>query len=142
MNSRLLQPDTPRTWAIIFRSGDELASGLRKFAADNRLAASSFKGIGALSSAVLGYFDWEKKDYRHIPVHEQVEVLSLIGDIALKDGEPSVHAHLVIGKSDGTAHGGHLIEAHVRPTIEIVLTESPAHLQKVYDAETGLALIR
>jgi predicted DNA-binding protein with PD1-like motif len=71
-----------------------------------------------------------------------VEVLSLIGDIALHEGKPQVHAHLVIGKKDGTAHGGHLLEARVRPTLEVILTESPKPLHKKYDPESGLALIR
>jgi uncharacterized protein len=72
----------------------------------------------------------------------QVELLSLIGDVALKDGEPQVHAHAVVGKRDGTAHGGHLLHAHVRPTFEVVLTESPAHLRKEFDASAGIALIK
>ena len=91
---------------------------------------------------MLGYFDWEKKDYTRIPIEEQVEVLALVGDIASNDGEPKLHPHVVVGKADGTAHGGHLLEAHVRPTLEVIITESPAHLQRCSDPETGLALIR
>jgi uncharacterized protein len=72
---------------------------------------------------------------------EQVEVLSLVGDVALKDGAPQVHAHVVVGKSDGTAHGGHILQAHVWPTLEVVLAESPKHLRRKTDAETGLAVI-
>jgi uncharacterized protein len=68
-------------------------------------------------------------------------VLSLVGDIALKDDGPQVHAHVVLGKADGTAHGGHVLEAHVWPTLEVVLTESPKHLHRKFDPETGLALI-
>jgi uncharacterized protein len=98
--------------------------------------------IGALSSARLAFFDWETKQYRPIPVEEQVEVASLVGDIAVgPDGKPSVHVHAVLGRRDGTALAGHLQEAHVRPTLEIIITESPAHLCKVKDAESGLALI-
>ena len=90
----------------------------------------------------LGYFDWESKQYKKIPVSEQVEVLSLIGDVALKDGEPKVHAHVVLGRSDGSTRGGHLLDAHVRPTLEVILVESPVHLRKQVDEESGLALIR
>jgi predicted DNA-binding protein with PD1-like motif len=71
-----------------------------------------------------------------------VELLSLVGDVALKDGKPMVHAHAVIGKKDGTTYGGHLLEAHIRPTCEVVLTESPIPLQKHIDPQSGLALIR
>jgi uncharacterized protein len=71
-----------------------------------------------------------------------VELLSLIGDIALRDGEPQVHAHVVVGRSDGNAHGGHLLEARARSTCELILTESPIHLQKKLDPESGIALIQ
>lgn len=142
MRSKLLEQH-PRTWVLIFDTGDELASGLTNFAKEQKLAGSSFKAIGALSSVRLGWLNWQTKRYETaVSLDEQVELLSLIGDIALKDGEPQVHAHVVIGKSDGTAHGGHLQEAHVRPTCEVVLTESPEHLQKRVDSESGLALIR
>jgi predicted DNA-binding protein with PD1-like motif len=116
---------------------------LQAFAREKRLAGSHFTAIGAFQDVTLGYFDWQKKDYKKIPVREQVEVVSLVGDIAATEsGEPKVHAHVVVGRSDGTALAGHLLEAHVRPTLELVLTESPAHLCRRHDPESGLALIR
>ena len=133
----------PKTFALIFEIGDEIASALQQFASEQRLAASSFKAIGALSHAKLGWFNWETKKYDPACIlDEQVELVSLIGDIALRDGEPQVHAHMVVGGSDGTAYGGHLLEARVRPTCELVLTESPAHLRRKLDPESGLALIQ
>lgn len=133
----------PKIFAVIFETGDEIAEGLKKFAKENHLGGSSFKAIGALSFAKLGWFNWETKQYEPASVlNEQVELLSLIGDIALKDDEPQVHAHCVVGRRDGTAHGGHLLEAHVRPTCELILTENPTHLEKKFDPESGLALIQ
>jgi predicted DNA-binding protein with PD1-like motif len=133
----------PRTYVLIFDTGDELAEGLKEFAQSQKLAGSSFKAIGALQSVKLGWFNWETKKYETaVHLEEQVELLSLIGDIALKDGKPLVHAHVVVGRRDGTAHGGHLLAAKVRPTCEVVLTESPVHLRKEMDAESGIALIR
>ena len=70
-----------------------------------------------------------------------MELLSLIGDIALRDGEPQVHAHVVLGRRDGTTLGGHLMEAKVRPTLEVILSESPAHLRRTVHDESGLPLI-
>ena len=68
--------------------------------------------------------------------------MSLVGNITLEEnGEPKVHAHVVVGRRDGTAHGGHLLEAHVRPTLEVILIESPAPLRRKMNAEVGLALI-
>jgi uncharacterized protein len=130
------------TYALVFESGDEAVSGLNDFAVGNGIGAAQLSAIGAFSDVVLGYFDWEKKEYTRIPVREQVEVLSLLGDVALDADEPKVHAHVVVGRSDGTTLGGHLLEAHVRPTLEVILVESPGHLQKQFDRESGLALIR
>ena len=100
---------------LVFRTGDELAKGLSKFAEEQKLSAASFKAVGALSSVRLAWLSWETKQYEpSVILNEQVELLSLIGDVALKDDKPVVHAHVVIGKKDGTTHGGHLLEAHVR----------------------------
>ena len=133
----------PRTFALILDTGDEILSSVRDFAQKQHLSGSSFKAIGALSQVKLGWFNWETKKYQTAAeFQEQLEVLSLIGDIALKDGKPVVHAHLIVGRKDGTAHGGHLLEAHVRPTLEIVLTESARALHKTVDPESGIALIR
>ena len=142
MKSRQID-QSPKTFILVFETGDELAKGLLEFAEQERLSAASFKGVGALSSLRLGWFSWESKKYEpSVILNEQVELLSLIGDVALKDGKPMVHAHAVIGRKDGTAHGGHLFEAHIPPTYEVVLTESPSHLQKHIDPQSGLALIR
>jgi uncharacterized protein len=138
-----LVDDTPKTFVLVFETADELARGLTQFASEQKLASASFKAIGALSSVKLGWLNWETKQYEPaVSLREQVELLSLIGDVALKGGQPQVHAHAVIGKRDGTAHGGHLLEAHVRPTCEVVLTESPAHLRKEFDPVAGIALIK
>jgi uncharacterized protein len=130
-----------RTFALIFGTGEEVMAGLTGFARDRHFGACHFTAIGAFSDVTLGFFDWEQKHYKKIPLHEQVEVLSLVGDIAMKDGQPTVHAHVVVGKPDGTAHGGHLMEAHVRPTLEMILVESPKFLRRTIDPESGLALI-
>ncbi|HSE32640.1 MAG TPA: PPC domain-containing DNA-binding protein [Pyrinomonadaceae bacterium] len=141
MKSKVLKTGEQRTLVIIFDEGDEVTSGLLTVAKEYRLGGSSFTAIGAFSDLTLGFFDRTIKDYRRIRIDEQVEVLSLIGDIALSDDGPKVHAHVAVGKSDGTAHGGHLLEAHVWPTLEVILTESPEHLQRRPDEKTGLALI-
>lgn len=143
MQSKLLhETDGKRTFAVILQKGDEAMRCLQEFALKERLGGAQITAIGALSSAKLAFFDWESKQYEPIPVNEQVEVASLVGDIAIDpDGKPSIHVHAVLGRRDGSAMAGHLQEAHVRPTLEIIITESPAHLCKAKDAESGLALI-
>ncbi len=141
MKWKLLTQETERTFVLVFDSGDEVVQTLRTFAEEQDLTAARFTAIGAFHEAMLGYFDFETKDYSKLPVDQQVEVLSLIGNIALKDAKPKVHAHVVVGRSDGTSLGGHLLSARVRPTLEVVLIESPVHLQRKHDEATGLALI-
>ncbi|MGH9405758.1 MAG: PPC domain-containing DNA-binding protein [Terriglobia bacterium] len=142
MKSKLLNPGPEKTYALIFDEGDEVSSGLLEFAKEQKLGACQITGIGGFAEAVLGYFDLEKKDYKKIPVSKQVEVLSLSGDIALENGEPKVHAHVIVGTSDGAALGGHLIKGIVRPTLELLVKESPEHLRRVFDQSAGLALIQ
>lgn len=141
MKWKLLNPDRQRAYAVILDAGDEPISVLETFAAENKLTASQFTGIGAFSRAVFGFFDLKTKEYKRIPLDEQVEVLSFMGDIALADGKPKLHPHAVVAKADGSAHGGHLLEATVRPTLEVIITESPAHLRRTFNQEFGLPLI-
>jgi predicted DNA-binding protein with PD1-like motif len=142
MTSKLLTSAAEKTFAIVFDKREEAMESLRSFAIDNRVTAAHFTGIGGFSDVVLGYYDWETKKYVRIPVNEQVELVSLIGDITLEKDKPMIHAHAVVAKRDGATVGGHLLEAHVRPTLELVLTESPAHLNRKYDEESGLPLIK
>jgi uncharacterized protein len=142
MQSKLLhEADAVRTFVLVLDTGDEAMACLSAFADAEDLDAADFTAIGAFSRAVVAFFDLERKEYEPIPVDEQVEVLAIVGHVTRESGGRNVHAHAVLGKRDGTAVGGHLLEGHVRPTLEIVLTESPAHLRRTKDDAIGLALI-
>jgi uncharacterized protein len=143
MKVKLLhETEGQRMFAVILKSGDEVMSCLEAFAKSHSVGGAQITAIGAMSGAELAFFDWETKDYHPIAVDEQVEVASLIGDIALgPDRKPAIHAHAVLGRKDGSTCAGHLRRGHVRPTLEIMVTEAPAHLHKAIDAESGLALI-
>ena len=139
MRWKLLDRGPPATHAVVLATGDEAMRSLQEFVHEQKIGAAGLTPIGAFERAVIGYFDSVKKDYQRIPVEEQVEVLSLIGDVA--DGKPALHIDAVLGNSEGSILVGHLLEAHVRPTLEGILTKSPAHLRKKKDSETSLALI-
>ena len=130
-----------RTYSIVFANGDEVASGLTEFAERNHIQSGHLTAIGALSDAVLAYFDRDRKEYRKITINNQVEVLSFIGDFALDKGKPGLHAHVVVGFPDGRTMGGHLLEAHVWPTLEVFLMASATPLHKEYDPDSHLDLI-
>jgi predicted DNA-binding protein with PD1-like motif len=133
-----------RTFALVLDTGDEAMDEIMKFAVRERVTAAQISGIGAFETAVLRYFDWETKEYQDLPVDEQVEVASLLGDIG-EDGEkggPAVHVHLVAGRRDGSALAGHLKTGRVRPTLELIVTEVPSHLCRRKDPESGVNLIK
>jgi uncharacterized protein len=141
MKTRLLDSGRVRTYAVVFDTGEEVSDGLLRFAEEEGIDGASFTAIGAFQSATLAYFDLETKEYREIPIEEQVEVLTLAGNIGTHEGKPKVHAHVVVGRRDGTTRGGHLLEARVRPTLEVVLVETPDYLRREQDRETGLPLL-
>jgi hypothetical protein len=141
MRWKLINADPPITYAVALDTGDDPVKRLGAFVEEQEIEAASITAIGAFHRAVLGYFEWESKQYKRIPVDEQVEVLSLIGDVAVSEGRPTLHLHAVLGKSDGSVVGGHLLSGKVRPTLEVIVTQSPSYLRKAKDLETGLALL-
>jgi uncharacterized protein len=126
----------------VFDTGEEVVAGLLRFAQNHKLTGAHLTAIGAFERVTLGFFDVIKKDYKRIAIQEQVELMSLVGNIAQDDkGDPKLHAHVVVGKSDGSAHGGHLLDAYVRPTLEVVVVEASQHLRRTMRGEFGLALL-
>jgi predicted DNA-binding protein with PD1-like motif len=142
MHSKLIKRDGARTFIVVLDTGEEAFKAITAFANDNNILAASLTAIGAFERATIGWFDFDGKEYVKIPVGNQVEVLSLLGDIAEgDDGKSSLHTHAVLGLRDGSVRGGHLIEGYVRPTLEVTLVESEAHLRRKKKAGLGIALI-
>lgn len=142
MKSVLLHQDGDlRTYLLVMDDGDEAVSVVTAFAREHGINAAALTAIGACRSATLGYFDPVIGDYRNQAFTEQMEIASFIGDIAMDDDEPALHAHIVLGRADFSTLAGHLVEIDVFPTMEVVLTEHPAHLRKRLDHATGLTLI-
>jgi uncharacterized protein len=142
LQSRLISetPGGEKTFAVVFAKGDEVLSGLTEFAARENLTAGYFTAIGALQQARFGWFDRARKAYRDIPIKEQVELVSLIGNVSRVNGAPQIHAHGAVGFRDGQMRGGHLLEAIAWPTLELFFTACPATLVKKRDDETDLFL--
>lgn len=130
-----------RTFVMVCQRGDDPVEALTAAAKRFDLSAASLTGIGAFSGVTLGFFDRGRRDYARRVIREQVEVVSLVGNVALDAGEPRVHAHVVVARYDGTALGGHLLGGTVDPTLEVTIVESPSTLRRKTDPVTGLALI-
>jgi uncharacterized protein len=142
LQARLISenPNGERTYAVIFAKGDEIMSGLTKFADREKISDGHFNAIGALASARFGWFDRARKAYRDIPINHQVELISLVGDVGLANNAPQIHVHAAVGFPDGQVRGGHLLEAIVWPTVELFFTAHPGPLDKKHDPETNLFL--
>jgi predicted DNA-binding protein with PD1-like motif len=142
VNVRPLDANGQRSFAVVLRPGDEAVGCLLDFARENDVQGGHLSGLGAFRKVAVGYFDLARKDYVRIPIDEQVEVVSLVGNFAALDGETKLHAHVVVAKRNGQAFGGHLLEAHVRPILEVVVEDEPTHLRRQIDPDTGLPLLR
>lgn len=130
------------TRVVVLDSGEEAFASLTEFANDAGITAASLTAIGAFEKATIGWFDFDSKTYKKIEVAGQSEVLSAIGDVAVgDDGKASLHMHVVLGLKDGTTRGGHLLAGTVRPTLEVVLLETPARLRRKKNLDVGIALI-
>ena len=142
MQARVIsgQDGGPRTWAVIFREGDEIMSGLTDWVRQEKVSGAHLTAIGALSSALFGWFDKEQRAYRDIPINEQVECVGLIGDIGLVDGKPQLHIHGSVAGADGNVKGGHFLDAVASPTLEVFVTEIAVPLHKRQDPSTTLEL--
>ena len=141
MKSKLLSDRGDKTFILVFDKGDEVMAELLAFVRTEKIVSAHFNALGAFSDVTFGFFERERQDYKRINVG-QVEVMSLVGNVAAtEDGEPKIHAHVIVGKLDGTAHGGHLFEGRVWPTLEMILIQTPESLLRKVDQETGLALI-
>jgi hypothetical protein len=141
MRARTIAGQPHKVHVIVLETGDEVTASLLAYAREAGIVSAHFTAIGAFSEVVLGFYDRGRKTYDEIPIREQVEVLALTGNFTEQDRNPRLHAHAVVAKRDGSAHGGHLLRATVFPTLEVVATEVPAELRRAVDPETGIALI-
>ena len=142
MQVQLLNPGEPtKQYAVIFYQGDEAFSGLQEFAEKYHVTSAHFTAIGALNGATVGWFDPQRKMYKKIPINGQHEVIGMSGDIALYQGKPVVHTHMVVGNPDGTTRAGHVLDAYVSPTLEVMVTVDPITMRKRLDPATDLTLI-
>ena len=143
MKSKLVSDEpTSKVHVVILESGEEAFAALTRFANEAGISAASLSAIGAFENAIVGWFDFATRSYKKIAVDEQCEVLSAIGDVAVgDDGKASLHLHIVLGMSDGSTRGGHLLEGKVRPTLEVVVTETPSKLRRKKRPDLGIALI-
>ncbi len=137
------RPDGSKEYALVLARGDEVMTALGDFARAEQITAASFTAIGAVHNAEVGWFDFSKQQYKAMRFDEQLEVLSLIGDIGVsEEGQATVHAHATLGRESGRSLGGHLIAATVSPTLEVFVSSYPQALKKQRDTKDDVELFQ
>lgn len=125
-------------YVIRFEDGEVFPDRLVSFLEAHSIHGGRLSGLGAVRKSIIAFFDTEAREYRDIELDEQLEVLALVGNVAVFQGAPLVHAHVTLGRRDGTALGGHLRRATVRPTLELFLHVVNRPLQRTLDPKYGL----
>lgn len=139
----LSQHDGRRTFVIAFGPGDDALAGLHELALRRGWKSAHFSAIGSFSRASLGWYDFERKEFRKLPRHGTLEVVAFSGNVALdQHGAPIVHVHCAVADAHGAVTGGHLLEASVAATLEVILTEEPVPVRKVLDESLGSKVIQ
>jgi predicted DNA-binding protein with PD1-like motif len=130
------------TWLIRLDPGEEIVSALSEIAAKENIRLASVSGIGAVNVAVLGLFDPLSKVYSKNKVEKDLEIVSLAGNISTMDGNTYLHLHMSAADVNANVYGGHLNEAHVSATAEIVVTQIAGSIDRAFSEQIGLNLIR
>jgi uncharacterized protein len=143
MKSGSLRQGHERMFVLMLEKGDEVVDVLENFARKHKISGGQITGVGSFAEMAIGHFDWKSKRYKKtLEIRQQVHVLSLTGDIAQDKGRPRIVCHVVVAKQDGSVYGGHLMQARVRPLLEVVIVEASQLYQRRYDHDSGLALLR
>lgn len=129
------------SWIVRLETGEEIVAAVAAFAADRKIDAGTVMGIGAAYGAVLGHFDRATREYQRGTFPDETEILSLSGNLAIRQGRPFPHLHATLGRRDFSTVGGHLFEARAGATCEIVIRPLAGYLQRVEDAVTGQFLL-
>jgi predicted DNA-binding protein with PD1-like motif len=127
---------------VKLEAGEPVLGSLLTVARGHGLKGAVLSGIGAVGHARLGFFLPEEKRYETRDFHENLEVLSLSGNLAQSEAGPVIHAHVALGRADFSVIGGHLFEATVSVTLEVFLSQVAARIERRHDPRFDLKLLR
>jgi len=130
-----------RRYLLRLERGEEIVESLRTFVRRERLPAGSLAGLGACDDVTVGFYDVGQKEYRKYRHRGNIEILSLIGNIAWRGEEPVVHVHVSAAHETEGTFGGHLFSGIVSATVEISVDPHDEKVERILDAEIGLPLL-
>jgi hypothetical protein len=138
-------PPCPPAYALArihsLSRGASLVDEVLMIAAQERVRTAQVAAIGGVDRLTLAYFNREKKKYEEHVYDEYLEVVSMLGDITLKDGKPFLHIHGTFGRRDMSVVGGHVVSASVFPLLEVVITPTKNTAFRRFDDDIGVNVI-
>jgi uncharacterized protein len=135
----ILQDST--THVLRFDNGDDVIAALATYCTENSITAGHFSAIGSAGEAVLAYYNLPNKQFEDHTIQEEVEIVSLTGNVATMDGKTIIHAHGVLSRQDLSTIAGHFKKLTISATAEVVLTKLNATFTRHHDEQTGLNLL-
>jgi predicted DNA-binding protein with PD1-like motif len=135
----ILQEDN--YYLLRFDKGENILDELIDFSTQKNIQAAHFTCIGSSKELILSYYNLKTKEYEDHVIQEDLEVISITGNIAYKDNKPIIHAHGVFSKHDLSTIGGHIKKLVVSATCEVSLTTFSMQITRTFDPDTGLNLL-
>ena len=129
------------SYIVHVEKGEKIVESLTNFCKQNNIHSAQLAGIGAVKNIDIGAYDIDTKDYIHRVFDEILELLSFQGNIALKDGEPFLHAHITLGNHDMEVFGGHLFEMEVAAVGEFIIHDFQNETHRKLNEDIGLATL-
>jgi uncharacterized protein len=129
-------------FVIRLEKGEDILGSIRRLAEASKIQAGVLEGIGSLSKAKLGHYDFTTKKYHYEVFQEELEILSLAGNISSLEDKPLPHVHVTLGKKDFTLLGGHLDEGSSANMVELFIRVLPGKIVKSKDVDSGLNLFQ
>ena len=132
---------TPQGFMVRLEKGEDVHEAFTRLMREKKIGGGSVLGIGTITDVTLGYYDLEKREYLKEHFAGEYELINLTGNLSHADGQPLLHAHVVLSGADMKAFAGHLFAGIIAVTGEFAVTVADTKWQRAFDKETGLKLL-
>lgn len=129
------------TYVVRLKRGEEVIEELKKLCKEEDIKLAEITGLGASNLVEIGVFNPGTKEYNTKVFEGMFEITSLVGNVTRKDGEVYLHIHINFGDENGAVLGGHLVQAKISATSEIIIREIPGEVGRELSEEIGLNLL-
>tara|TARA_B110000014_G_C20008474_1_gene522814 strand:- start:490 stop:924 length:435 start_codon:yes stop_codon:yes gene_type:complete len=130
-----------KDYFIYVEKNEKVMDTITRFCMDKDIRNAKLSGIGAVKETEIGAYDTVAKEYIRKDFPDVLELISLEGNVTLKEGSPFVHAHVVLSDHQMSTLGGHLFETTVAAVGEFFLREFDGDAHREVNLDVGLPCI-